>query len=659
MINKILIVCPRSKTIRKHYFRLHYRCVSQLSILFDLTIFSTGFFLQNKSSNTTATAPHYTSNYRLFGLPVALVTSSALQCTSSSTALALVVTNIGTNRYSNHGNARPINFCASITTSHIEGENERRTLFAAYGCVGCDDQINPISVTVFIMNNVINQIVYPVCRCRRSSARRCDELFSLIFSVIRRKGSYGLNVSSVRDHANRIHRRGQSTKALRPPVVGHGNSGICDGCQSTGPWRQRSDQISIIISFNPQSIRDGRTSDDAMMACRMRQIIQQLICNLCDNFLTIKLTESVPLNTSDELMKHFDLNLNSNLLIRWAAAVAANDKMLVYSMICTKHCRRRRGRRRPYLTKCAPPGPNERQLQQMVQWCCHADADSARRCSCSSINTNPSNDVFMCPVSVRNNNNSIYCQQPYLNGRPSPAKPLANSVSDGDPVSLPRSVLKDCNDQHRHLRMMKSIEWTNKAKLRSINARNAIVAVDTSSPSSTPNGPLSGVTLLSISSNAHEFEQNATVSTLDAATATTTTTIPSSALELQPRNATKTPTMLAANRRICRINSPRRTRQARCCPATSAASSPGPNRSGPTSTTSTTYLKRHLYLLLIAFLTCCAPFASATSMHNMKYSTNVVKTKYGQLRGIVVRSNPTVEAYLGVPYATPPVGSLR
>ncbi|CAD7085883.1 unnamed protein product [Hermetia illucens] len=38
---------------------------------------------------------------------------------------------------------------------------------------------------------------------------------------------------------------------------------------------------------------------------------------------------------------------------------------------------------------------------------------------------------------------------------------------------------------------------------------------------------------------------------------------------------------------------------------------------------------------------------------------NVVKTKYGPLRGVVVRSNPTVEAFLGVPYASPPVGSLR
>lgn len=44
---------------------------------------------------------------------------------------------------------------------------------------------------------------------------------------------------------------------------------------------------------------------------------------------------------------------------------------------------------------------------------------------------------------------------------------------------------------------------------------------------------------------------------------------------------------------------------------------------------------------------------------SFKYSTNVVKTKYGTLRGIVLRSHPVVEAYLGVPYATPPVGSLR
>lgn len=96
-------------------------------------------------------------------------------------------------------------------------------------------------------------------------------------------------------------------------------------------------------------------------------------------------------------------------------------------------------------------------------------------------------------------------------------------------------------------------------------------------------------------------------------------------------------------------------------------------------------MKIHLVLLVIALLTAtsmsiaratvAASAASAatadstqtttktttakTAAHTMKYSTNVVRTKYGELRGIVVRNNPTVEAYLGVPYATPPVGSLR
>ncbi|XP_067620825.1 uncharacterized protein Nlg2 [Eurosta solidaginis] len=44
---------------------------------------------------------------------------------------------------------------------------------------------------------------------------------------------------------------------------------------------------------------------------------------------------------------------------------------------------------------------------------------------------------------------------------------------------------------------------------------------------------------------------------------------------------------------------------------------------------------------------------------SVKLTTNTVKTKYGLLRGIVVRSSPLVEAYLGIPYASPPVGSLR
>ncbi|KAL0273612.1 UNVERIFIED_CONTAM: hypothetical protein PYX00_006244 [Menopon gallinae] len=45
-----------------------------------------------------------------------------------------------------------------------------------------------------------------------------------------------------------------------------------------------------------------------------------------------------------------------------------------------------------------------------------------------------------------------------------------------------------------------------------------------------------------------------------------------------------------------------------------------------------------------------------------KYSTRVVVTKYGPLRGVILQQHfnqPPVEAFLGVPYATPPVGSLR
>nr|XP_024217611.1 neuroligin 4-like [Halyomorpha halys] len=41
-----------------------------------------------------------------------------------------------------------------------------------------------------------------------------------------------------------------------------------------------------------------------------------------------------------------------------------------------------------------------------------------------------------------------------------------------------------------------------------------------------------------------------------------------------------------------------------------------------------------------------------------KYSTRLVRTKYGPLRGLTA-GHPPVEAFLGVPYATPPVGSLR
>ncbi|XP_038109735.1 neuroligin-1 isoform X2 [Culex quinquefasciatus] len=65
-----------------------------------------------------------------------------------------------------------------------------------------------------------------------------------------------------------------------------------------------------------------------------------------------------------------------------------------------------------------------------------------------------------------------------------------------------------------------------------------------------------------------------------------------------------------------------------------------------------------IQLRLLIFLLLWTPINSA-SYQNIKYSTNLIKTKYGPLRGILLYSNPIVEAFLGVPYASPPVGSLR
>lgn len=65
-----------------------------------------------------------------------------------------------------------------------------------------------------------------------------------------------------------------------------------------------------------------------------------------------------------------------------------------------------------------------------------------------------------------------------------------------------------------------------------------------------------------------------------------------------------------------------------------------------------------LNLQMLLILSLCIPIVSS-SYQNNKYSTNIIKTKYGPLRGIVMHSNPIVEAFLGVPYASPPVGSLR
>lgn len=61
--------------------------------------------------------------------------------------------------------------------------------------------------------------------------------------------------------------------------------------------------------------------------------------------------------------------------------------------------------------------------------------------------------------------------------------------------------------------------------------------------------------------------------------------------------------------------------------------------------------------LLLLLLTRPADGTASIVVH--KYSTRVVRTKYGPLRGVIVHSHPPVEAFLGVPYATPPLGSLR
>lgn len=61
---------------------------------------------------------------------------------------------------------------------------------------------------------------------------------------------------------------------------------------------------------------------------------------------------------------------------------------------------------------------------------------------------------------------------------------------------------------------------------------------------------------------------------------------------------------------------------------------------------SNTLMKIHIFLL-VTLLICVSICMTRASAHTMKYSSNVVKTKYGELRGIVVRNNPTVEAYLG------------
>lgn len=75
----------------------------------------------------------------------------------------------------------------------------------------------------------------------------------------------------------------------------------------------------------------------------------------------------------------------------------------------------------------------------------------------------------------------------------------------------------------------------------------------------------------------------------------------------------------------------------------------------------------HVFIVVVSFLCVAWMFLAVSvcgeqswgSIPVHKYSTRVVRTKYGPLRGIILHGHPPVEAFLGVPYATPPVGSLR
>ncbi|XP_026286621.2 neuroligin-1-like [Frankliniella occidentalis] len=60
-------------------------------------------------------------------------------------------------------------------------------------------------------------------------------------------------------------------------------------------------------------------------------------------------------------------------------------------------------------------------------------------------------------------------------------------------------------------------------------------------------------------------------------------------------------------------------------------------------------------LLLSAF---SGGSSTSSGLPTRKISTRLARTKYGLLRGVILQQQP-VEAFLGVPYATAPLGSLR
>lgn len=68
------------------------------------------------------------------------------------------------------------------------------------------------------------------------------------------------------------------------------------------------------------------------------------------------------------------------------------------------------------------------------------------------------------------------------------------------------------------------------------------------------------------------------------------------------------------------------------------------------------YFVVHINLLWLIYT--CNHFRACHSFTKHKYSNRIVNTKYGPLQGIIIQ-NLQVEAFLGVPYATPPLESLR
>lgn len=69
-----------------------------------------------------------------------------------------------------------------------------------------------------------------------------------------------------------------------------------------------------------------------------------------------------------------------------------------------------------------------------------------------------------------------------------------------------------------------------------------------------------------------------------------------------------------------------------------------------------------LRLTFVFLLVTCMSDTGLT-VETRRLSSRVVNTKYGSLRGFLAqlpgRTLPNVEVFLGVPYASPPLGSLR